>query len=104
MVTIGIWFYADPIGLKRTLDSVRVHTSGPYTLVVLGDGLQAYGAVRHRAGHLWTTLKGLDVTDYFARRPAYRKALVDCLSSEDQEFYRRLKRIAPGIVAEETSL
>jgi glycosyltransferase involved in cell wall biosynthesis len=41
MVTIGIWFYADPVGLERTLDGLRKHTDRPYKLVVLGDGLPA---------------------------------------------------------------
>ena len=41
MVTIGIWFYADPAGVQRTLQSVRAHTGGPYKLVMLGDGLPA---------------------------------------------------------------
>jgi Glycosyl transferase family 2 len=65
---------------------------------------ELYMLVRHHTGHLWTTLHGLDVTEYFARRPAARITLADCLSIEDQEFYRGLKCTASGIVAEETSL
>lgn len=52
---------------------------------------ELYILVRHQIGHLWTKVKGLDVTDFFARRLAYHKTLKDCLSTEDQEFYRRLK-------------
>jgi glycosyltransferase involved in cell wall biosynthesis len=52
---------------------------------------ELYMLVRHQSGHLWTKMKGLDVTDYFARRPAYHKTLNDCLSIEDRDFYRRLK-------------
>jgi hypothetical protein len=51
--------------------------------------------VRRHIGHLWTKVTGLDVTDYFAdyfaRRLAYHKTLQDGLSTEDQEFCRRLK-------------
>jgi glycosyltransferase involved in cell wall biosynthesis len=65
---------------------------------------ELYILVRHQIGHLWTRLKGLDVTDYFVRRPIYRKTLADCLSIEDQEFYRRLKLSASGLVAEEERL
>lgn len=51
---------------------------------------ELYILVRHHAGHVWTTLKGLDVTEYFSQRPAYHKGLADCLSWEDQTFYREL--------------
>jgi hypothetical protein len=47
--------------------------------------------VRRQIGHLWTKVEGLDVTGYFARRLTYHKTLQDCLSTEDQEFCRRLK-------------
>ncbi len=55
---------------------------------------ELYILVRHHAGHLWTTLNSLDVNAYFARCAAYRKPLVDCLSMEDQAFYRRLSTIS----------
>jgi hypothetical protein len=52
---------------------------------------ELYILVRRHIGHLWTRVKGLDVTDCFARRLAYHKTLLDCLPTEDQEFCRRLK-------------
>jgi glycosyltransferase involved in cell wall biosynthesis len=51
---------------------------------------ELYILVRHRQGHLWTDLKGLDVTDYFAGCPAYPKTLADCVAAEDERFYRHL--------------
>ena len=52
---------------------------------------EQYILVRHHRGHLWTTLDGMGVSEYFSRRPAYRKRLADCLSAEDHAFYRRLR-------------
>ena len=54
---------------------------------------ELYILVRHHIGHLWTTLNGLDVNEYFARCAAYSKPLADCLAVEDQAFYRRLSAI-----------
>ena len=74
---------SDIAGLERFLrdhPSARINICSP----------ELYILVRHHAGHVWTTLKGLDVTEYFSRRPAYRKGLADCLSLEDQAFYRVL--------------
>jgi hypothetical protein len=56
-----------------------------------GLTLLLYMLVRHQIGHLWTKVKGLDVTDYFARRLPYHKTLQECLSTEDQEFHRCLE-------------
>ncbi|MGH8065317.1 MAG: glycosyltransferase family 2 protein [Candidatus Entotheonellia bacterium] len=98
----GFWEQSPFRDVPRAVDWWFLHDHPSVHVNICNPEL--YILVRHRAGHLWTMLKGLDVTDYFARRPAYRKTLVDCLSIEDQEFYRRLKRIAPGIVAEEASL
>ncbi|MGH9962058.1 MAG: glycosyltransferase family 2 protein [Pyrinomonadaceae bacterium] len=55
---------------------------------------ELYILVRHHAGHLWKTLNGRDVNEYFYRCPAYRKRLADCLSMGDQAFYRRLSTIS----------
>lgn len=37
-ITIGIWVYAEPFRLQKTLDSIRAHTLEPFTLVLLPDG------------------------------------------------------------------
>jgi hypothetical protein len=66
---------------------LRGHPSGP--IKICKPGL--YMRIRRHIGHLWTKVTGLDVTDYFARRLAYHKTLQDGLSTEDQEFCRRLK-------------
>jgi GT2 family glycosyltransferase len=52
MVTIGIWYYADPAGLEHTLASIRKHTGSPYRLVVLGDGCQATADALPKCAHL----------------------------------------------------
>jgi glycosyltransferase involved in cell wall biosynthesis len=64
---------------------------------------ELYMLVRHHAGHLWTTLKGLDVTAHFSRRPGYRTSLAGYLPAEDQEFYRKLQSTAAGLVVDEPS-
>ncbi|HEV2914380.1 MAG TPA: glycosyltransferase [Pyrinomonadaceae bacterium] len=47
--------------------------------------------VRHEAGHLWTTMGQLDVTEYFKRQPNYSKSLAECVSAENLAFYERLR-------------
>ena len=37
-ITIGIWVYAEPSRLQRTLESLHKHTLAPYNLVLLPDG------------------------------------------------------------------
>jgi glycosyltransferase involved in cell wall biosynthesis len=61
---------------------------------------EQYILVRHHSGHLWTTLKGIDVTTYFSQCPAYHTGLADCLSVEDQAFYRHLSTAASTRIAE----
>jgi len=63
---------------------------------------ELYILVRHQSGHLWTTLKGLDVTEYFSQRPLYTKSLADCVTAADQTFYRGLRREPSALAAGDT--
>jgi glycosyltransferase involved in cell wall biosynthesis len=47
--------------------------------------------VRHDLGHVWTSMKDADVTDYFSRQKAYARTLRDVIPVEDCEFYERLR-------------
>jgi glycosyltransferase involved in cell wall biosynthesis len=40
-ITIGVWIYAEPSSLHRTLDSVQQHTAQPVRLLLLPDGADA---------------------------------------------------------------
>jgi hypothetical protein len=63
----------------------------PVTQIKIEDP-ELFIAVRHEAGHLWTNLGTLDVTEYFKRQPSYHKSLAECLSAKDLNFYERLRR------------
>lgn len=39
--TLGVFVYAEPSRLKRTLESIRTYTAEPFRLVLLADGLDA---------------------------------------------------------------
>ena len=41
LITIGVWVYAEPSHLHRTLDSVQKHTAQPMRLILLPDGADA---------------------------------------------------------------
>lgn len=57
-------------------------------------------AVRHQAGHLWTNLGTLDVTEYFTQHPNFSKSLAECVSAEDLAFYEALREGFPQSEAE----
>jgi glycosyltransferase involved in cell wall biosynthesis len=44
LITIGVWVYAEPASLHRTLDSVHKHTAQPLRLILLPDGADALTA------------------------------------------------------------
>jgi glycosyltransferase involved in cell wall biosynthesis len=54
MITIGIWYYADPDGLERTVTSLHAHTAGTCRVVVLGDGRHATTGAADGLPHLDT--------------------------------------------------
>jgi glycosyltransferase involved in cell wall biosynthesis len=51
---------------------------------------ELYILLRHDAGHLWTDMGRLDVTNYFQGRPNYHKSLKDIIYEEDLSFYKGL--------------
>jgi glycosyltransferase involved in cell wall biosynthesis len=87
--------------VERAVDWWFLQDDAPEHITICNPEL--YMLVRHHAGHLWTTLKGIDVTTYFGRCPGYEKGLTDCIAAEDREFYRRLKPATSGLIAEELS-
>ena len=48
---------------------------------------ELYILLRHQTGHAWTKMGKTDVTEYFSRRPPYRKPLRAVIPAEDLTFY-----------------
>jgi glycosyltransferase involved in cell wall biosynthesis len=75
--------------IPRAVDWWFLQDHAPQQFKITDPSL--YILVRHQYGHLWNTLKQMDVTGYFRRQPCYPKSLRDCLTSEeDWLFYQRM--------------
>jgi glycosyltransferase involved in cell wall biosynthesis len=60
---------------------------------------ELYMLVRHEAGHLWVSMGKTEVSNYFRRRPPYRRPLHELLPSEDLMFYEQLRSSAVAVRA-----
>ena len=64
---------------------------------------ELYILLRHNFGHLWTTMRKQDVTEYFRRQPNYSKSLRELISSEDLAFYENLRTVLKTQVPNKTN-